>query len=327
MNTSTIVQNGVAPPVRNANRMSLDNTIDGIVESPMRVLIYGGEKVGKSTFAAGAPSPIWLPLDAGSTNLNVRRLPQPESFREVLEGLHEVEMRGIAKGLQTLVVDPINWIEPLIIADVVGDSGKGLADWGGGFGRGTAAAIERWRLLKSGIERVWKTGMNVVICAHAHVKKFEDPEGPGFERYELAMNKDAAGLFKQWVDAILFARREVFGKLDPTTKKVKAYGSSARMLHTEQTPAYDAGNRWCLPAEMELSWTAFIEAKEAGKGRRDQLLKQIDDGLAELADPDAEKKVRLWLADPKVDVAEVANAVAAKLGERRNEDVSVGKEG
>jgi hypothetical protein len=326
MNVGTIINraNGV-PATAPTKRMSLDNTIDGVVQTPMRVLIYGAEKVGKTSFAAGAPSPIWLPLDAGSTNLNVRRLPQPETFKEVLEGLHEVETRGVKMGLQTLVIDPLNWIEPLVTADVVGDSGKSLAEWSGGYGRGSSAAMDRWRIVKTHVERVWRSGMNVVICAHSQVKKFEDPEGPAYERYELAMNKDAAGLFKQWVDAILFARREAFGKVDPNTKKAKAYGSAARMLHTEHTPAFDGGNRWCLPPEMPLSWQAFAEARTQGLGRRSELLAQIEAGLKELADAEVERKVRGFLAEPNVNVAELANLVAAKVGERRVE--SVGKEG
>jgi hypothetical protein len=317
MNTTTIVKPNGPPIAKTASKMSLDNTRDGIIDSPMRILIAGGEKVGKSTFASGAPGGIFLGADAGTEHLNVKRFAQPENFRDVLEALHELESRGLAKGFQSLVIDPINWFEPMLVADVLGDSGKGLADWGGGYGRGTQAVMDRWRTMKSAVERVWQTGMNVIMTAHVHVKKFEDPEGPGFERYELAMKPEAAGIFKQWADCILFARREAFGKIDAATKKAKAYGSAARMLHTEWSPAYDAGNRWCLPAEIPLSWPAFVDARAAGLGRRAEFLAQIESGLVELADPEVEKKVRGLLADPQVNVAELANAVAAKVGERR----------
>ena len=324
MNTSTIMNGAPAVSPKPTSRMSLANTRDGILDSPMRILIYGGEKIGKSTFAAGAPAPVWLGADAGTDHLSIRRLPQPETFKEVLEGIHEVATNGKAAGIKTLVLDPLNWFEALVVADVVGDSGKTLAEWGP-YGKGTQAAMDRWRQLKNALEQAWVAGLNVILCAHSHVKKFEDPEGPGYERYELAMNKDAAGMFKQWVDAILIARPDSFGKIDPTTKKAKAYGSSARMLYTELNPAYDAGNRWRLPSEMPLSWAAFIEAKTEGQKQLGVLRKQIEDGLRELNDPEVEKKVRLYLADPKNDVAEIANAVAAKVAERREQ--SVGKEG
>lgn len=318
MNTSTIVKpNGPSIAKASSSKMSLDNTEDGIIDSPMRILIAGAEKVGKSTFAAGSPNPIFLGTDRGTVHLNVKRLPAPDNFREVLEGLHEVETRGLAKGFQTLVIDPINWYESMLVADVLGDSGKSLGNWGSGYGAGAQAVMDRWRAFRQAIERVWLAGMNVIITAHVHVKKFEDPEGPGYERYELAMKPEPAGLFKQWVDCILFARQDAFGKVDPTTKKVKAYGSSARMLHTEKSPAYDAGNRWCLPAEIPLSWSAFMDAHNSGLTRRADLLTQIEAGLAELKDPEVERKVRGFLTDPQANVAEIANAVAAKVGERR----------
>lgn len=310
MNVETLQKTPAAAP---AKRMSLANTSNGIRQTPMRVLIYGSEKIGKSTFAAGAPSPVWLGADAGTDHLAIRRLPQPDTFRDVLDGIDEVATNGRAAGIETLVVDPLNWIEALVVADVVGDSGKSLAEWGGGYNRGASAAIDRWRLMKVALERAWGAGLNVILCAHAHVKKFEDPEGAGYERYELAMQKEAAGLFKQWVDAILFAKRESYGKVDPATKKAKAYGSAARLLYTEWTPAYDAGNRWCLPAELPLSWAAFVEAKAEGTTRKAEAIERIEAGLRELGDRATELTVRAWLADPNANVIEIANAVASKL--------------
>jgi hypothetical protein len=311
-------------PTQAPKRMSLAHTRDGVIASPMRILIYGGEKVGKSTFASGAPSPVWLGADAGTDHLNIRRLPQPETLKDVLDGIDEVTANGKGAGIGTLVVDPLNWIEALVVADVVGDSGKSLAEWGGGYGRGPSAAIDRWRLIKNALERCWAAGFHVVICAHAHVKKFEDPEGTGYERYELAMQKEAAGLFKQWVDAILFAKRESYGKVDPNTKKAKAYGSAARLLYTEWTPAYDAGNRWCLPPELPLSWPSFVEALDQGAVRRREALAQIEAGLAELGDKATETKVRAWLADPNANVIAIAGAVASKVDEKKKLETKEG---
>ncbi len=290
----------------------------GRIKAPYRVLLYGPEKVGKSTFAMGADSPIWLGREHGTEHLDIPRLPQPETWREVFDRLGDVERRVYGDEFKTLVVDPLGWFEPLIHLDVTGDVNVPLVAWNGGFGKGVAAAADRWRMLINAIERVWKTGLNVILIGHSTDKRFDDPEGPGYARYELALeNKAAAGFLKQWVDHILFAKREAFGKVDPQTKRAKAYGSAARMLYTEWSPAYDAGNRASLPPEMPLDWHTFAEALVKGEERRATFLKQIDDGLRELADVEVEKKVRVWLADPKADVGAIANAVAAKLGEKR----------
>jgi hypothetical protein len=296
--------------------MSLDAVREGKIKVPFRLMLYGPEKAGKSTFAAGAPSPIWLGADSGTEHLNIKRLPSPETFRDVMEGLDEVATRGRSLGFETLVVDPIGWIEPMMVLDITGDAQVNLAKWGGGHGAGYIALGDRYRMLINGTERVWKAGLNVILIAHATVKMFNDPEGPGYERYELAVDKRGAGPLKQWVDAILFAKQEAFGKVDDQ-KRAKAYGSAAHMLHTKWSPAYDAGNRYTLPETMPLSWDAFASALAKGEIEAAALREQIEGGLRELADPEIEKKVRGYLADPRYDVAEIANSVAAKVGEKR----------
>lgn len=327
MNVSNV--NNKPNGVPGKRRMSLDAVREGRIKRPSRSLLYGPEKVGKSTFAAGAPSPIFFGSDSGTEHLDIKRMPNPETWQDVLEGLSEIETRGKATGYETLVVDPLGWFEPLAIADFAGGNpAVNLATWGGGHGAGYQALEAQWRIFLKSLERCWSAGLNIILIAHATVKKFDDPQGPAFERYELALDKRTAGPTKQWVDHILFAKREAYGKIvDAKSTKAKAYGSAARMLYTEWNPAYDAGNRASLPAEMPLHWATFAEALERGEKQRALLLEQIETGLRELADPEAEKKVREWLAQPNVDVGAVANAVASKLGEKREEQKPTTKEG
>lgn len=328
MNVANVNQitNGAAAPAK--KRMSLDNVRKGRIEQPFRCLLYGPEKVGKSTFAAGAPGAIFLGKDSGTEHLDIVRMPQPDTWGDVREALAELRATAVKQGFKTLVVDPINWFQPMAIASFTGGNPEvNLATWGGGHGAGYQALETAWRIFLKDLEGVWLTGMNIILLAHAAVKRFDDPQGPAYERYELELEKKVAGPTKQWVDHILFAKRESFGKIDPNTKKAKAYGSAARMLYTEWNPAYDAGNRAELPPELPLDWNTFADALVAGQTRIDQLRAQIDEGLRELADAEVEKKVRAWLAEPNVNVAGVANAVAAKLGEHRAQLQTQTKEG
>jgi hypothetical protein len=306
MNVSTL---GTKPEPK---KSALANVKKGKISAPMRVLVYGPEKVGKSTFAAGAPSPIWMGGDAGTEHLDIARLPQPTTWQEALAQLDELAAGGHA--YKSLVVDPIGWFEPLVHVDITGDINKPLSMWNGGYGKGFSAAAERWRGFVAALERVRGAGVNIIVVAHAVAVTFEDPQGPAYKRWELALeNKPVAGIFKQWADAVLFAEQEAFGKVDKDTKKTKAAGSGARMLHTQWRPAYDAGNRWGLPGELPLAWSSFIEALDGASTREKALRAQIDTDLAAIGDDVVTKKVRAWLDEPRVDVAEVANAVAAKL--------------
>lgn len=318
MNTEVIQKPpaAVVPLASKKKRMSLDNIREGRIRAPFRILLYGIEKSGKSTFASGAPSPIWLGSESGTEHLDIKRLPRPETWGDVLEALDEVATNGYARGYRTFVADPLKWFEPLAVFDFTKSETANIATWGRGRGEGYQALADRWRVFVKGLERIWASGMNIILIAHSTVKVFNNPMGPDFERYEVEIDKRAAGMFKQWADHVLFCKPETFTKVDDN-KRVKAFGSNATMLHTTWSPAFDAGNRAKLPPMMPLSWVTFAEALERGEEQVETLRAQIESGLAELADPEVEKKVRGYLADPRVDIAEVANAIAAKVGAKR----------
>ena len=50
------------------------------------------------------------------------------------------------------------------------------------------------RVFLFSLEKCWNRGMHVIISAHSQVKSFQNPEGPPFDRYEIAMNAKSAGL-------------------------------------------------------------------------------------------------------------------------------------
>ena len=97
----------VAPmaPARE-RRMTLDRVVKGRLEAPVRVLIYGPEGVGKSTFAADAPSPIFLAPEAGTNQLDVARFPMPEAWQDVLDAI--ATLRNDKHDYQTLAIDTLD---------------------------------------------------------------------------------------------------------------------------------------------------------------------------------------------------------------------------
>lgn len=297
-------------------RMTITNARRGIIIRPPRIMLYGLEKVGKTTFAKGAPSPIWLGKDQGTEHLNITRYPQPNSWTDVLDALDDMAKNGKANGFETLVIDPVNYMEPLAVADIVGNSGKSLADWGA-YGKGTETLLERFRRFVAALERVWDAGHGIVLLAHSRVKQFDNPEGASYKRYEIDMSDRVAGLLRQWVDCVVFAQRESFARVDEN-RKVRGAGSGARMMHTEWTAAYDAGNRWDLEPLIPLSWADLMASKANGIERRARLLKQIETHLVEIADPAVSAKVEAFLADG-ADIMEVANKIEAKLAAVREE--------
>jgi hypothetical protein len=308
--------NAVQIPQR---RKALANIKKGVLDTPVRVLIYGAEKVGKSTFAAGAPSPIFLGAENGTERLDVERL-QPSTWAEAVEWVDELATEK--HSYKTLVVDPVNWLEPMCWAAVIGDGSQSIEEYGGGFGKGYVAALGLWRVFIASAEKCWRRGMNIIITAHSLVRSFQNPEGPSYDRYELAMNAKAAGILKQWVDAVLFARLETFTKVDPGTKRAKGYTSGARVAHTQPCAAYDAGARWKLPEEIPLAWSDFYEAIQAESGRANELAAQIAAITTELNDADVTKFAAAYTERNKGNadrLAELVNRLSIKLEEKKTE--------
>ena len=61
--------------------------IRGRQAKPRRVLLYGQEGVGKSTWAAASPKPIFLDFEDGLNDLDVDKSPRIGSYDECLENL------------------------------------------------------------------------------------------------------------------------------------------------------------------------------------------------------------------------------------------------
>jgi hypothetical protein len=258
-------------------KMMLEKIQKGRINKPARILVYGVDKIGKSTFAADAPNPIFLCAEDGSAELDVARLPEPTSFQEVLSFLGALLKEP--HEYQTFVVDTADWLAPLIHAEVIakappdktGRRPVAIDDASLGFGKGINAAVDLWRVLLARLgELREKRGMHVIMLAHAVIKPFKNPEGDDYDRYELKISRAEGGLLKEWSDAVMFAKQELLSVASqaPGARKVKIKGISdgTRYLFTQWCPAYEAGNRYNLPDRIPLDWDAFWEAKTANTG-------------------------------------------------------------
>jgi hypothetical protein len=270
-----------APP----SRMSLGAVVTGRIAAPMRVLLYGVEGVGKSSFAAGAPAPVFLAAEDGTNELDVARLPLAQDWQDVLDAVHLLQNEKHA--YKTLVIDTLDWIEPMIWRFICArDSEKDIESYG--YGKGYTKALQEWQFLLQRLDGLRRGGMHVVLLAHSWIKPFKNPQGEDYDRYELKLNKQAAGICKEWPDCVLFANHEVRAKLDDKTKRVRGESSGARFIYTARTAAYDAKNRYGLPKMLPLSWADFAAAaakRHSGIARTEieKLIEQLPEGKRPLA--------------------------------------------
>lgn len=298
-------------------RRAFDAIKQGVLSTPLRILVYGAEKVGKSTFAAGAPAPIFLGSDSGTERLDVDRV-QPATWEEAIGFVNDIATEKHA--YETIVVDPLGWFEPMVCTAVTGSPTGHIDKWEGGYGRGANACCMHWRELIAGLERCWRgKGMHVICVGHAAIKAFQNPEGAAYDRYELVLQKQAAGLFRQWVDVVGYANLETSVRKEPGDARARAVVTGYRALHLAPSAAYDAGSRLHLPAELPLGWDALWHAIKTESGSAAGLLATIAAQLVELDDPKIADIANVFTARHKRNpnkLAELSNRLTVKLEEK-----------
>jgi len=231
---------------------------------PPRVVVHGAQKVGKSTFAAGAYNPIFISLEDGLSGIEVdafnggNPLQKYEDVQQAITTLRDEEHE-----FGTVVVDSTDWLEPLIWDYVCRRNGwKSIED--PGYGKGYIEANAVWREFLDGLNELRiKRGMAVVLIAHSAVKRFEAPDSEAYDRYELKMQKGALGLIVEWADAILYAANEVAIKKEKegfNKTRVRAIGTGDRVMYCNAQPSFIAGNRYGLPDVLPLEWNALMGA-------------------------------------------------------------------
>jgi hypothetical protein len=283
--------------------MTLSSLVRGPQIQPIRIVLHGPEGVGKTTFGAGAPSPIFIGSEDGSAQLDVVRFPTPESWADVREAVRV--LTNDQHNHQTLVLDTLDWTEPLLWEYLCKrDNHPNIEAYG--YGKGYQAAIDEWRVFLADLDRLRKArGMHMVLIAHSWIKPFKNPEGDDFDRYELKLHAKAGGLIKEWSDAVLFANYETLAHKDQRTKRVRGVDTGARFLYTERSAAYDAKNRYGLPDSLPLSWQDFEAAVRAGRPADPAALTAEIQRKAKQLIPEDEKRA--------LDAIKRANGDASKL--------------
>ena len=229
----------------------------GVLSTPLKVVIYGPEGIGKSTFAAQAPGPLFIDTEGSTSRMNVRRLPAPTSFTMIQEEIRYVISNPTV--CQTLVLDTADWAERLCRDGVCSKNSKsGLEDFG--YGKGYTYVYEDFGRMLNLLDQVTDRGINVIVTAHAAMRKFEQPDESGaYDRWELklinAQKCSIANMLKEWADMVLFANYETYvikGKNEMEKNKVTG---GKRVMHTTHHPCWDAKNRFGLPEKLPFDFS------------------------------------------------------------------------
>lgn len=250
---------------------------------PIRLVVYGADGVGKTTFCAGAPGAVFIPVEEGLDNIDALATPRPETWQQLIEYVDALVSNDRCK---SIVIDSLDEAEQLCwtrVCQLGDEKGKKKTIEAFGYGKGYVAAMSEWRGLLASLERAGQAGKHVLLIAHAQRKNVKNPSGEDYEQWQIKLNDKAASLFREWARVVAFAELDIATVTDRDDGgRTKGQWSGKRILRTSPAAGYQGKTRLTMPAKIPLDWAAFEQAVAAGKppsieAMYETLVRKLDD--------------------------------------------------
>jgi len=243
--------------------ISLSSLKHGISALPPIITIYGDAAIGKDTFASFAPNPVFIFTENGLGNLDVARW-QVDTYEDAMTAL--VTLLNEPHDFKTVVFSTLDWFEPMVWNYLIrmqpnDEKGRAVTNIEGyGFGKGFKYAVDYWTDFLALINRLrTEKNMMIIFVAHPVIRKVTPPDSDSFDCYMLKLQDSEKVSAKDKIvessDVLLFANWRVAltdEKLSFGQSRQRGVGSGERVVYTEQRPAYEAKNRYGLPAQIHV---------------------------------------------------------------------------
>lgn len=222
---------------------------------PMRSLFYGVEGVGKTELAAQYPKPFFLAAEDGVSHVDTESI-TPTDWADLMNIISWL-CTDPSHGFRTLNIDSAGWAEMLAAKAVCKDNDvSSLEDIG--YGRWKQLLVDKFADLIYAVEFLYGQGMHVNWIAHSTVKRWNDPSGETYDRFNVDMKiKDNADRLIRSCDNVGFMNFDtrVTEKQEGMQKKKEVRSLNQRLVHFKRSHAWDAKTRMGLPEKVNLGTT------------------------------------------------------------------------
>jgi len=244
--------------------ISLQNLHTSSAKWPMILSLYGVGGVGKTTFAASAPNPVFIQTEDGTPEgVSFETFGVLESFDDVMDAL--IAVCDQQHDFGTLVIDSLDRFERLIWKQVCHENGWSDIETPG-FGKGYVAADDLWNKYLAGIREVRNSRkMHIIQIVHESNDRFDSPMLGSVSKYGFNLHKRASALIRAECDAIGFM--DYLAQIKETDvgfnrKSRHAEGGGQRVLYMEERPSFIAKNRYKMPPTIPLPAGTGFEVLE-----------------------------------------------------------------
>lgn len=232
-----------------------------------RVLLYGDNGWGKSTWAAAWPKPLVVNLEDGINDIDVDSTNRLYTWEEVEQCFEH--LRDTPNPYQTIVVDTIDWVEKVIFDQVAADAGAPTVE-AIGYGKGYEHVERYWRDFIALLEPLWNGGRHIVMTCHSKIAKFKDPEGDAYDYHSPRLHDRGSEILCQWCDEVLFCKFRVSKgtvKEGFNNKRTIAHGGD-RLICTTEAASHVAKNRLGIVGEIGPTFAEFNEKLLLAQGNK-----------------------------------------------------------
>lgn len=210
-------------------------------------LIYGREKIGKTTIAAEFPDALFIGFEPGTKALEVYRT-DIERWDELLKLAKELRATD---RFETLIIDTIDLAYVMCENQVCSDNGwESPSD--GEWGAGWKAVKEAFRDAMLALER---TGRGIVLLSHEATEEYERPNGKTVTRIVPSLAKTGRKVIEPMLDIWVYYGFNHEGKREMVVRGDDLVSAGTRTKgRFAGINSVDAGN------SAEDAYTNFVNA-------------------------------------------------------------------
>lgn len=257
------------------------------INMPPRMLIVAGEKMGKTSFAAGdrvengkvveygLNSPVILPIrgEEGAEHIPVPKFPTAEKFEDIMEAINA--LRTEEHDRQFLVIDSITTLMRLVKAKVQKDY-PALQDEQkfDQYNKGINLCKPYFEQLRDALNQLREErGMGIILIIHTpqKPKTITDPDMSAYDAWTADLPDAIYSVLSRWADYIGYASTKSITKKEDVgfgkeQGRAVTLNGGQRFLFNAKSKGHPSGGRGIygqLPDEIPFDWASFQDAVSA----------------------------------------------------------------